>query len=272
MRRLLSMLLWIPLIGCGGGGGTGGGGAAPTPTVTNITINGPEGPYLVGGRYNFTATVTLSNGQTQAASGTWGGDAPTVGTMSSGVFAGVSPGEVTIWIDVTQGGRGTRRMRVYPSYNATWVGSYRLTSCTDSGQIRSQGRFCRDNFANGDILPLGLFMSQNGLTVTTTVYVGQLEFEQATSTMAEDGRLQVNAHYENEDGLLIDAVLQLFQPQTTSVGGTITQTWTAQGYTGSGWLTGDLVDVVKQAGAGAAPMAAPGRSLEEMLEAVKRSD
>jgi len=267
MRKLLPALLWIPLVSCGGGGS--GGGPAPTPTVTNIVINGPEGPYLVRESYTFSATVTLSNGQTQAASGTWGGDAPTVGTMANGVFAGVGPGEVTIWIDVTQGGRATKRLRVYPSYNAAWVGSYRVTSCTDSGEIRSQARFCRDNFARGDILPLGLSMSQNGLSVTTTVYLGQLEFNPATSTMAEDGRLQVNARYDDE-GLMIDAVLQLFQPQATSVGGTINHTWTVQGATGSGRLAGDLVDVVRQAGAGAAPMVAPRRSFEEMLEAIKR--
>ena len=41
--------------------GNGGGGPAPTPTVTGITINGPEGPYLVGGSYNFTASAEDDN-------------------------------------------------------------------------------------------------------------------------------------------------------------------------------------------------------------------
>jgi len=267
MRRLLTALLWVPLVSCGGGGG--GGGAAPTPTVTGIAITGPEGPYLVGSSYTFSATVTLSNGQTQAASGTWGGDAPTVGTMANGLFAGVSPGEVTIWIDVTQGGRATKRLRVHPSYNGPWVGSYRITSCTDSGQFRSSARFCRDILTVGETLELGLQLVQNGLTVSSTVFLGGIELDPASSTVGDDGRLQIDARV-TEDSTTLEVTLQLQQPQPTSLAGTITQNWRDTSLTGSARVTGDLVDVTKLTGAAAVPMRAPAPSLLDRFRAAKR--
>jgi hypothetical protein len=260
------VLLWVPLAACGGGGG---GGSTPTPTVTSITITGPEGPYLVSASYTFSASVTLSNGQTQAASGTWGSDAPAVGTMSNGVFSGVGSGEVTIWIDVTLGGRATKRLRVHPSYNGTWIGSYRITSCTDSGQMRSAVEFCKDIFTAGRLAPLGLFMSQNGLSVATTVFLGDLELSSPPAVVSDDGRLQVTARLTEAEAT-VDATLLLHQPQTTSIGGTITQDWRPTNLTGTAHVTGDLVDVAKSAGAALAPMGTPVRSFEEMLRAVAR--
>ena len=260
------VLLWVPLAACGGGGG----GPAPTPTVTGITITGPEGPYIVGASYTFSASVTLSNGQTQAASGTWGGDAPTVGTISNGVFAGVGSGEVTIWIDVTQGGRATKRLRVHPSYNGNWIGSYRITSCTDSGQIRTLVEFCKDIFTVGRLAPLGLFMSQNGLSVATTVFLGDLELTSPPAVVGDDGRLQVTARLIDA-AATIDATLLLHQPQTTRIAGTITQDWRpTNGLSGTARVTGELVDVDKAALAAVAPMGVVVRSLEEMVRAVMR--
>ena len=264
LRRML-VLLWVPLAACGGGSG----GPAPTPTVTSITITGPDGPYIVGASYTFSASVTLSNGQTQAASGTWGGDAPTVGTMFNGVFSGVGSGEVTIWIDVTLGGRATKRLRVHPSYNGTWIGSYRITSCTDSGQMRTSIEFCKDIFRVGRLAPLGLFMSQNGLSVATSVFLGDLELTSPPAVVGDDGRLQVMARLTEAEAT-IDATLLLHQPQTTRIGGTITQDWRPMNLTGTGRVTGDLVDVDKAGLAAVAPMAPPVRSLEEMLRAVAR--
>ena len=248
MRKLFTAFLLVPLVGCGGGSG-GGGGPAPTPTVTGITINGPEGPYLVSGTYNFTATMTLSNGQTQPASGTgaamrrrsarW----PTVSLPALG------------WVK-SPSGSTSRRADAPPSdcasiqaTTARGSASTRTTSCTDSGQFRSGVKFCADIFKVGTRPELGLQMAQNGLSVETTVHLGGLVLDSATSTVGDDGRLRVDARL-TEDGTTVEVTLMLHQPQTASIGGSITQNWRADGVTGSARVTGDLIDVIRLGSAG----------------------
>ena len=135
--------------------------------------------------------------------------------------------------------------------------------------MRTSVEFCKDILRVGRLAPLGLFMSQNGLSVETTVFLGDLELTSPPAVVGDDGRLQVNARLTAPEAT-IDAILLLHQPQTTRIGGTISQDWRPMNLTGSARVTGELVDVDKAGLAAVAPMGAPVHSLEEMLRAVTR--
>ena len=124
MKRFAILVLLLGLVvSCGGGGGNP---ASPSrPTSISVTASG-ETLFI-------DKTITLratANGQT--VSGTWGTDAPSVATISStGVVTGQRAGEVTAFFD-SQGVRGTIRLRVFPEFNGSWIGSWIVTACQGS--------------------------------------------------------------------------------------------------------------------------------------------
>jgi hypothetical protein len=72
-----------------------------------------------------------------------------------------------------------------------------------------------------------------------------------------------------DEDFTLEATLRLHQPTTLSIGGTLAQTWTISGLSGTGKATGDLVDVVKQAAASVPSMPLT-RSLEDWLRSATR--
>ena len=66
------------------------------PSVTGVSVTGAA-PTL-GGRSQFTATASLSNGQTRnvTSEATWGSSAPSVATVTAGLVTAVGVGSATI--------------------------------------------------------------------------------------------------------------------------------------------------------------------------------
>lgn len=72
------------------------------PTETAVEVTSARNTIYVGQREQMTATVTMSDGTTQTATGTWGSDNLSVAIVNqSGLVTGVGSGEVTIYIDTT---------------------------------------------------------------------------------------------------------------------------------------------------------------------------
>lgn len=136
--------------------------AGPSSTPTSITVNSTSELLYVGASETFTATATLSNGQTQAvAGGVWGGDAPTVASVesSTGRVTGMGSGMVTIFVDY-HGARGTRLMRVLPNYQGTWSGSYFVTGCSQTGAF-ALADICAETFSDNRVLPMSMTNTQS---------------------------------------------------------------------------------------------------------------
>ena len=133
MRRVLVAGLLLAA-GCG----THDGPSAPTPTPmpTGVSVtHSAESTIFIGDEVQFQATVTLSDGSTQAASdATWGSDASGVATVSSaGLMTAVAAGEATISAEVAGGRGGFLRIRVYPEFHGNWNGRGVATDCTATG-------------------------------------------------------------------------------------------------------------------------------------------
>jgi len=77
----------------------------PIPTATIVMVSSPNSEIAVGQKEQMTATVTMSDGTTKAATGTWGSDNPSVATVDqSGLVTAIKPGAATIYIDVSTAG------------------------------------------------------------------------------------------------------------------------------------------------------------------------
>jgi uncharacterized protein YjdB len=76
--------------------------STPTPTPTSVAITSPDSEIWVGQTEQMTATVTMSNGSTKAATGTWGSDNTSVASVNqSGLVTGVGAGSANIYMDAT---------------------------------------------------------------------------------------------------------------------------------------------------------------------------
>lgn len=94
------------------------------PIAGAVSVTSTNSTIYVGQTEQMTATVTMPDGTTQAATGTWGSDNWNVARVQqSGLVKGIGPGTATIYIDTTEGGeRGTKLMSVRSLWSKSGVG------------------------------------------------------------------------------------------------------------------------------------------------------
>ena len=175
--------------------GTQDGPTEPTtaPTATGVSVtHAAEGTIFIGHEVQFRATVTLSDGSTEAASEvTWTSDAPEVATVSTaGLVTAVAAGEASAEVAGSRGGH--LRIRVYPEFQGSWAGRGMLTECTATGDsLWSQ--FCA-GFLDGDPA------ERRG---EATLELTQSEAEVGgVVDLGADRRLEVNSGEVSIDGTL----------------------------------------------------------------------
>lgn len=231
MRRLVIVAVAMAMAGACGKGGGGSPTAPEAAHVTAISVNGPDVVFL-GHTGAYTAAMT---GGTAAC--TWGGDAPQVGTISgTGVLTGTGNGKVTIWCDAA-GLRGTRLVQVIATYAGSWIGSYRVTGCTETADFR--GLVCGD-FPNDRVLPLSGSFTQSNLAATGAFALGQLTAAPVTSTLAPDGTLTFSETHDGTGVITIRSQWQVHQVQDGKITGHVTIVFTAAGFVGSGTIDGEI--------------------------------
>jgi len=167
--------------------------AAPAaPTTTGISVTFPAGGTIyIGATAQLQVNETLSDGTTRAGIATWSSDAPTVATVSAttGMVTAVAAGEATITADANAR-RGTLRIRVYPNFNGTWVGTEASVSCDDSGVFEG---LCSDPafYTTGELYRHDSRHTQTDAAVTTTVDGGGGVIASGTATVSTAGELQL---------------------------------------------------------------------------------
>jgi len=85
----------------------------------------------------------MSDGSTKAViGGVWGVDDPRVATVetTTGEVTIVGSGMVNVFVDY-EGKQGSKAIRGLPNYQGTWTGSYRISSCSSTGDFDLSG--CR---------------------------------------------------------------------------------------------------------------------------------
>jgi hypothetical protein len=237
-----SLLVAIPLASCGGSS-SGSPAPAPSPTLTSIAIALAEFVFL-GGSEQATATGMLSNGTSQAVTGTWSTDNPDVATVdANGRVTALRSGRVTVLFQ-SQGLTGSRATRVVPNYEGAWIGTYRLTSCTESGDFVGED-LCKDFFETVPRPPAALAAVQTSRgSIDAIAFLGLFETAPVTAAIADDGSVTFTGTITGEEGLTITTTwtIRLEQPGG-HVTGVVDQTWQVAGFTGNIRITADDLDL-----------------------------
>jgi len=242
---------------CGASSPTG----PSTPAAVAPTISTSADLVLIGQTVPFEAT----------GGGTikWGGDSPSVANIdtTTGRVTGVGTGRVTIWAE-NAGGRTTRLLRVLPSYNGTWSGSYTLQSCQSVGDY-SLGKFC-GQFFQGQVLSIAFNITQNRDAVSGTFALGSLQGTLNTGVVNEDGSLPLSGIINSGTSTVQLSNLRATSPSAGTMRGSFDQIWSSSALSGTGRLMADIRDVTRTSGApsftGRASGTPPiGYSLEEMI-------
>lgn len=263
LQRLVPACLLLLFAACGGGLlGGGGSPAAPSPPpVSAPVISGTTDMVFIGQRVTFAATGTGPI--------TWGGDQPSVATIDAqtGAVTGIGTGRVTIWAD-NSGGRSTRLLRVLPSYNGSWSGTYTLTGCQSTSGFAAIG-FC-GSFSLGQNLSIGMQLTQNRDAVTGSFDLGSIQGGTFSSGVVnEDGSLPLSGSLTSGSNTIQLSNLRATSPAAGTMRGSFDQIWSSTVTTGTGRLSCDIRALTRTSGA---PSLSPQRthdplSLEDVIRA-----
>jgi len=272
MRMIPVLLCAAILSGCGDDGG--GNPAAPSSNVSSIAI--VLSPALkIGQTEQATATATLTGGGTQSISSGFRSDTPAVAAVNdAGMVTAAATGLANVFV-VSGGQQGTKSLKIVPDYDGNWFGTYVVSSCSDSGAFRDSIKFCADGFSPGSQLPLAASFSQAMDALTANIMLGAVATNPVTSTIGSDGSVSLaTAVIVADNPLRIDVTLRLSSPAPGSIVGTLSQTWTYPGVTGSGQYQANISPLTR-AGARSTQFsrretAVRPRSIQEALLAVRQ--
>lgn len=159
MHRLsLCLALALTLVGCSQVSST-----APSAPVA-LSMSPDTDLLTVAGTQQYSLTATDTDGVSRAVRGVWTTHS-SIASVADGLVRGVAPG--TGAVSAEYGGmRVSRQLRVVPDYSGTWIGSFRIASCTESGLYVGLG--CVDAQLAADY-QIVFVASQNRTAVTATV-------------------------------------------------------------------------------------------------------
>jgi hypothetical protein len=236
-------------VGCGGGGGGGSSAvlpAAPSGTVVSIQVTSSGPAVFLGTPETFSAIATYSSGGTQTiVGGVWSTDNGTIAIVdATGKFIPEGNGEVTVFIDF-QGVRGSKKIRVLPNYAGLWIGSYTVTSCTQTDGF-ADGNLC-SNFV-GQAPQFFFQFTQATDTLSGYTGLGRLPIGSTifTATIDLDGSVAFTTQFfigTTE----IDVAWSLTCAVAGVINGTVSQTWQDSTVTGQMVVAGDIHNPAKQA-------------------------
>jgi hypothetical protein len=262
MTRAFIASLLVFVCGCGGGGSTA---PSPSSSLQSPTITTANTMIYVGQTVQFAAT----------GSGTirWGTDAPGVAAVDvpSGRVTGAGIGRATIWAE-NEGGRTTRGLRGLPSYAGNWQGTYAIVGCQATGDFL-RIRFCTDFFSQGEMLSIGLQMSQTDDRVSGSFAFGDLVGALSSASVSDAGQLPATGQYTDGEGSISLQNARWESPSPGTITGTFDQSWSVIGASGSGILSCEIRGVTRTSGGpilSHRPTATGRMSLEEMIRRARR--
>lgn len=248
----LVLVLLGGIVACGGDSSSPSSPSTPAVTTQSITL-ALASPLAVGGTAQATAVATMSNGTAQNITSGFKSDVAGVATVTdNGMVTAVAPGGANIYV-VSGGQQGTKNIRVVPSYEGKWSGSYYVTGCAHSG-VFALANMC-DSFAPNKVFPYNMNLSQSGDTVSGAFAMGTLVFSQSSNTIDGNGQLALSGSYYSGT-TSVNASWNLTCPTSGRLAGTIQHAWRDNTYSGQLVVTGTIRDSMKTAAA--APSASSG--------------
>ena len=200
--------------------------------VQSIAVTSTTAILYIGASETFTATATMSDGSSRAiTSGVWSTDNPVVASVNSAGLVTIV-GSGTVNVSVTFGGKtGSKSIRGLPNYQGTWTGTYRIDSCSATGDFYLAD-FC-SYLPTGTVLNTDLVLTQNQDQVTGRFYLGTLSAD-GIGPVAMNGQLTLTGKVYGD--ITIDAFYLLQSTTPGQITGGLNQLW--QGI-GAG-LSGDV--------------------------------
>ena len=243
----------------------------PAVTTQSITVTSSSDMLYIGLTDTFTATVTMSDGSTQAAvGGTWSSNNSSVATVDeTGLVTIVGSGTVSISMSYS-GMTGSKSIRGLPNYQGTWTGTYRIDSCSSTGDYFTAG-FC-SSLPTGTVLETNLILTQTLDSVSGTFFLGTLSTT-GTGPVATNGQLTLTGKITLETASL-DAIFTLQSTTPGQITGGLYQLWTDTNMSGNGQLTCTVVSISRTSTMTMAPYPA-GRqlmnpTLQDLIRALLR--
>ncbi|HUQ88283.1 MAG TPA: Ig-like domain-containing protein [Vicinamibacterales bacterium] len=237
--------------------------AAPAaPTVSALRIDGANA-LRAGLSSDYTATVTLSNGTTQAVTPTWSSGNSSVATVDgNGRVSAQSPGQATLTA-AYQGASTTKNVSVVANFAGQWSGRYAMKACDQSGVFTAIG-YCQGLGPVGSTGPITLSLTQGGndqSDLSGTIAFGALAGG-VSGNVTADGRMVIGGSFNVvASGVTFSFRVGGWESRLTGPS-TMTGRWadnlTAVGIPGNAYTENELQTMTRTSSA-AAP-AAPART------------
>jgi hypothetical protein len=240
VTRLITLVLLLAATGCKGSSTS----PAPTPGDFSIAVTSPNANIFLGATEQMTAAA--SDGRT--LTGTWGTDTPTVASVNgTGLVTAVSAGLANIFF-IADGRQGTKSVRALPNFAGTFSGNYRVTNCTESGQVAAAD-VCK-NAPAGTRVPFTFIFSQTGSVIAGRVLViGTDTLPPFSATIGAGGDVTVSGSVVVTGGFIVNTTWTIVQRTAGVITGTITQVWTSPGVSGQATVSGTIDSISKTASA-----------------------
>lgn len=227
--RLVSAIALVTLaMGCGDKNPTRPSGT--TAAITGFAITGADA-VLTGLSASYTVTATLADGTTRTVTPAWTSSNPGVASVdSAGRLDGRAHGSTNLTASY-EGRSASKTVQVVNNYEGTWVGSYVIRACADTGDLTNHdGGWCLGGPGRvGTVDGILLTLVQSGKNLSEiTGTVGSFR-ETITGVVTADGRLNLVGTLTERDfdyAEITIAILQLGQWDTNLDGpGGMTGRW-----------------------------------------------
>jgi hypothetical protein len=144
---------------------------------------------IVGQTQQASAIATLRTGQTQALTVGFLSDVPTVASVTdTGLVTPLANGVVNIYM-VFGGVQGTKTIRVVPSFQGQWRGSYVVRTCSQTGFFTSVNA-CNDLINR--VFPTTMTITQNLDAISGNFFLGAIPFTPFIGPIAGDGSVGIS--------------------------------------------------------------------------------
>lgn len=181
--------------------------------MTGLAINGPEA-VLTGVSASYTAMATFPDGTSRAVTPAWISSNPAVGNVDGdGHVDGRSHGATTLTATY-QSRSVSKTVQVVNNYSGTWMGSYVVRACRDSGDLTNHdGGWCLAGPGRVGTVVAGITIRlvQSGTNLNEiTGTLGSFE-EAITGVVTADGRLTLGGTFRewDWDHEIVVAMLQI---------------------------------------------------------------
>jgi hypothetical protein len=165
---------------------------------------------------------------------------------------GVSIGDVTIFVDY-QGQRASKKVHVLPSYSGTFVGTYSVSDCSETGGFVSTNP--DDDFCTGLVGLTGSIAIQSTQPADLTTLTGLFQLGgvvgNGSGTVSATGVMTYTGSASSATTRLDFRNFTATSPSPGKIAGSFELVFTDSTITGQGVITGTNLSMTRQASAAA---------------------